>query len=854
MNKQSSRQQQAQAQPPPPPPPPPAPQPPPPASTAEPPNNDGQFGDASSYLQFQQSTYFPNNPSMDHQQDQLFATDDQTKSYFSFFDRFGEHDLVRARLNNDLKREYNDYLHSLQNMARNKTAQMSVMATPRGTTTRRVQFQQGHSVSGSKDQRAIHNAHSMNDISSSQTIQNSQSMSDLSSGSSMHNVHSMHDLSTTATSELAANRARARSLQQHSEQYIRDREAYILELYEQIYELEARIRQLEGEARKLTVHNSTKETRERYTQDLNALNALLAERLNQRVAVDYELAQILNRPPVPYTSGGRVVVTGTSNMNMPLPQMTPRPVDSLQLGQQTSRSTEQISSQSRRVQESQQFQSPRTPRDPNRPQSPNYARGSIFNGIYGTFKTEEQIRKQERYRLDLLQQIEEKRLRDAAEAARRKAEEERERLRQLQYEQQLARQLAEEALRKQQAEEEERRRLLALEEEAERKRREEELERQRQEDEADRLRRQEELARQRKEDEAERLKRLAEIERLRKEEEAERLRKRTEIERTRKQEDLERLRRKEEEEERRRREFEEERKRRDIEEERRRREEEEDRRKREEEEERRRRLIEEEEERRRIRRLEEEDEERRRRNAKVVRPASPSMPRESSDSDVLQRLMQLKRQLREKENRLRDTIQEETTTTRTRIVDYSSPPYLPPPQPFYVQRRESSDDLLDVARIHYRDAPLTHDILLNILKTAEGDEANPSYIRDDSVMMQGVAGGKRITSAEFLSVPKPPGISDELFNSSSIESLAGRRRYGNSLPAFYDNIDSLEMADKELNRIAKKSDHRVSKLRHIELDDGQGLDTEDILERFEEKSRLQGLGRQSTVHDDAWLK
>ena len=118
------------------------------------------------------------------------------------------------------------------------------------------------------------------------------------------------------------------------------------------------------EARKLTVHNSTKETRERYTQDLNALNALLAERLNQRVAVDYELAQILNRPPVPYTSGGRVAVTGTSNMNMPIPQMTPRPVDNLQLGQQTSRSTEQISSQSRRVQESQQFQSPRTPRDP----------------------------------------------------------------------------------------------------------------------------------------------------------------------------------------------------------------------------------------------------------------------------------------------------------------------------------------------------------------------------------------------------------------------------------------------------------------------------------------------------------
>ncbi|UJR14083.1 hypothetical protein I4U23_001079 [Adineta vaga] len=783
---------------------------------------------------------------MEYQQEQPFSTDEQTKSYFAFFDRFGQHDQVRARLNNDLKREYNEYLQSLHNMARRKAQQMN---TPRGNVTRRVQFQQGQTIGGSQDQRKIHNAHSMNDISSSRGMQNSQSMSDVSSGTSIHNVHSMNDLSSTVTSELAGNRARARLVQQHSEQYIRDREEYILELYEQIYELEARIRQLETESRKLTVHNSTSETRARYTQDLNALNALLAERLNQRVAVDYELAQILERPPVPHT-GGRVIVNGgTSNMTIPIKQMTPRPIDNLQIGQQTTRSTENFSTTTRRAPEPQQFQSPRTPRDPNRPPSPTYARGSIFNGIYGTFKTEEQVRRQERYRQDLLQQIEEKQL------ARRRAEEERERLKQLQYEQQLARQLAEEALRKQQEEEAERRRLLLLEEEAERKRREEELERQRQADEAERRRRQDELARQRNEDEAERLKKREEIERLRKEEDAERLRRRAEADRLRQIEDLERQRRKEEEEERRRREKDEDRKRREEEEERRRKlEEEEERRKREEEEERKRRLEEEnEEERRRRKRLEEEEEEERRRRNIKVRIHSPSIPRETSESDVLRRLMQLKRQLRDKENRLRDTIQTDTTTTHTRIIDHSSPPYLPPPQPFYLQRRESSDDLLDVARIHYRDAPLTHDILLNILKTTEGDELNPSYIRDDSVIMRGIGEGKRITSAEFLTLPKPPGISDELF-SSSIESLAGRRRYGNSLPAFYDNIDSLDMVDKELNRIAKKSDHRVSKLRHIELDDGQGFDAGDILERFEGKSRLQGVSSRATVHDDAWLK
>jgi hypothetical protein len=70
-------------------------------------------------------------------------------------------------------------------------------------------------------------------------------MNDLSTGRTMHNVQSMNDLSSTALTELASNRARARLVQQESEQYIRDREEYILELYQQIYELEARIRHLE---------------------------------------------------------------------------------------------------------------------------------------------------------------------------------------------------------------------------------------------------------------------------------------------------------------------------------------------------------------------------------------------------------------------------------------------------------------------------------------------------------------------------------------------------------------------------------------------------------------------------------
>lgn len=53
-------------------------------------------------------------------------------------------------------------------------------------------------------------------------------------------------------------------------------------------------------------------TRAHYKEDLNALNSLLAERLDQRNAVDFELAHILNRPPVA-TSPTRL---GSVNMSM----------------------------------------------------------------------------------------------------------------------------------------------------------------------------------------------------------------------------------------------------------------------------------------------------------------------------------------------------------------------------------------------------------------------------------------------------------------------------------------------------------------------------------------------------------
>ena len=56
-------------------------------------------------------------------------------------------------------------------------------------------------------------------------------------------------------------------------------------------------------------------TRAHHTEDLNALNSLLAERLDQRNSIDHELARILNRPPVS-SSPTRVVTGGISNLNL----------------------------------------------------------------------------------------------------------------------------------------------------------------------------------------------------------------------------------------------------------------------------------------------------------------------------------------------------------------------------------------------------------------------------------------------------------------------------------------------------------------------------------------------------------
>jgi len=221
-----------------------------------------------------------------------YSNDMPANNRMTFFDRFGAHDEKRARLKEDLKREYNDFLHS-QRTPRGRAA--SQAAPPQGNTTRRVQFTENGKVvapweKGGKN--SIRNSQSMNDVSSS------------------------YSATTTTTARDYGNNQIGSVVARTDEQYIRDREEYILELYDQIRELEARKRQLEIESSRLSGSNSSNVTRAHYAEDLTALNTLLAERLNQRNAIDHELARILNRPPVTTSP------TLMGNNNLPVMSMS----------------------------------------------------------------------------------------------------------------------------------------------------------------------------------------------------------------------------------------------------------------------------------------------------------------------------------------------------------------------------------------------------------------------------------------------------------------------------------------------------------------------------------------------------
>jgi hypothetical protein len=167
-----------------------------------------------------------------------------------------------------------------------------------------------------------------------------------------------------------------------------------------------------------------------------------------------------------------------------------------------------------------------------------------------------------------------------------------------------------------------------------------------------------------------------------------------------------------------------------------------------------------------------------------------SLRSDGSDSDVLNRLEHLKRQLKDKEARLHQHAKADAFLSD--IEEQSTVAYRPPSQPLL----QSPGYLLNTARVHHRDLPTTsHNKLLRILQTDDDDEFKPSYFRDDSILMRGGAG---ITTGDYISPSKRVDLSDGMFV-TNIEDTARRRRYGADPPGFYDRDDPTSMANLELN-------------------------------------------------------
>jgi hypothetical protein len=170
-----------------------------------------------------------------------------------------------------------------------------------------------------------------------------------------------------------------------------------------------------------------------------------------------------------------------------------------------------------------------------------------------------------------------------------------------------------------------------------------------------------------------------------------------------------------------------------------------------------------------------------------------SLRSDGSDSEVLNRLEHLKRQLKDKEARLHQHVNHRQTENAllSDIEEYSAVTYRPPSS----HRKQSPGYLLNTSSVRYRDLPTTNDNLLRVLQTDDDDEFKPSYFRDDSILMRG-AGGH--VGGDYISSSKRVDLVDGMFV-TNIEDTARRRRYGNDPPGFYNRDDPTSMANLELS-------------------------------------------------------
>jgi hypothetical protein len=177
--------------------------------------------------------------------------------------------------------------------------------------------------------------------------------------------------------------------------------------------------------------------------------------------------------------------------------------------------------------------------------------------------------------------------------------------------------------------------------------------------------------------------------------------------------------------------------------------------------------------------------------------STTSLRSDGSDSEVLNRLEHLKRQLKDKEARLQEHVTLHQTGPNSE--EQSKKTYQPPSQPS-VQRKPSPAFPLNAARVHHRDSPTNSEKIRHMLQTDDDMDYKPNYFRDDAILMNGNRGQK---NDDYYSSSKRVDSGHRMFVTNT-EKEANRRRYGHDPSGFYDEEDPTSMANYELNVSKKK--------------------------------------------------
>lgn len=171
--------------------------------------------------------------------------------------------------------------------------------------------------------------------------------------------------------------------------------------------------------------------------------------------------------------------------------------------------------------------------------------------------------------------------------------------------------------------------------------------------------------------------------------------------------------------------------------------------------------------------------------------STASLRSDGSDSELLNRLEQLKRQLKDKEVRLQQQVQRQ----RADLDDESKHEYIPTSIPIEqvssTSRRPSTEYILKPARLPRGLSPSSNsERLLRVLHNDEDDEFKPSYFRDDSILMRGTAG--------YISPSKRVDLVDGMFV-TNIDDPVRRPRLDLRTLDILDRDNPTNMASLELN-------------------------------------------------------